>query len=229
MDFDINYKEDSDISDGEFEEEDFEEDPFDNEEDDEDNDLDEDNNKKELEKNIEDDNDLDDEIELETEEGDVVPDEEEVQIPEKKRKGSYYEKLEKYKKMNIEDGSEYCIISLMANLSIFIKNGGSMLDGRVNFDYPNETEESYIIESILLNTHPMSYVVNDKEVILNHESVIINLKKVLSCVLKFEKIFLTPDFRKNFPIFIENIFNNSVSDEEYKEIEKVKKMRNING
>lgn len=227
MDYEILENEPSDISDGEFNEEDFESDPFKKEEDDEEDEEDEEiDGKKNKDIEIDIDNDIDIDVESESED---ITQEELVNEKNKNIKSDVYKKIEEYKKMNMENGSKYLIISLMSNLSIFIKNGGSMLDGREIFDYPNETEESYIIESLLLNTQPMENIVNNYLINLNHESIIINLKQALTCVLKFDKIFFTPDLRKNFPIFIKNIFNYSVSEEEWEEINKVKKMRNING
>merc|ERR1711916_123256 len=137
-------------------------------------------------------------------------------------------RVRKYKKENIENFSKIGVTSLLSNIVHYIKTGGSMLDGREIFDYPNETEESYAIESIILKTHPFEYVIgNDKLINLNHESVLICLKLKLRAVSIDNTIFFTPNFIKTFPIFFNNIFNDNISSEEWEEIENVKKERNI--
>lgn len=135
--------------------------------------------------------------------------------------------IRSYKKENIENFCKIGIVSLLSNLVNYIKTGGSMLDGRENFDYPNETEESYAIESLILETTPFVYVVNNKLIKLNHESVLLCLKQKLRCVSLDKTNFFTPVFTKSFPVFVENLFNNYISDEEWDEIKRVKKERNI--
>lgn len=136
--------------------------------------------------------------------------------------------VKKYKKENVENFSKIGVTSLLANIVHYIKTGGSMLDGREIFDYPNETEESYAIESIILKTHPFEYVIGPNTLInLKHESLLICLKLKLRAVSIDNTIFFTPSFTKTFPIFYNNIFNDNISIEEWEEIEKVKKERNI--
>lgn len=138
-----------------------------------------------------------------------------------------YNLIQSYKKENIENFSKLGIVSLLTNLVHYIKTGGSMLDGKENFDYPNETEESYAFESIILQTTPFVFVVNNKIINLNHESVLICLKQKLRCVSLDKTTFFTPVFTKTFPIFTQNLFNDSISQEEWDEIEMVKKSKNI--
>lgn len=138
-----------------------------------------------------------------------------------------YNLIQSYKKENMENFSKLGIVSLLTNLVHYIKNGGSMLDGRENFDYPNETEESYAFESIILQTTPFVYVVNNKIINLKHESVLLCLKQKLRCVSLDKTNFFTPVFTKTFPIFVQNLFNDSISKEEWDEIEMVKKSKNI--
>lgn len=135
--------------------------------------------------------------------------------------------IQSYKKENIENFSKLGIVSLLSNLVHYIKTGGSMLDGRENFDFPNETEESYAIESIILQTIPFVYIVNNKLVNLNHESVLICLKQKLRSVSLDKTYFFTPVFTSMFPIFVKNLFNDYISKEEWDEIKEVKKKRNI--
>lgn len=135
--------------------------------------------------------------------------------------------IQLYKKENIENFSKLGIVSMLANLVHYIKTGGTMLDGKTKFDYPNETEESYAIESVILDTSPFVYVVNNKIINLNHESVLICLKQKLRPVSIDTDIFFTPVFTKTFPKFVENLFNDYISKEEWEEIENVKKTRKI--
>lgn len=138
-----------------------------------------------------------------------------------------YQLIQSYKKENVENFSKLGIVSLLANLVNYIKTGGSMLDGRETFYYPDETEESYAIESIILQTIPFVYVVNNKIINLNHESVLICLKQKLRCVSLDKTTFFTPMFVKTFPLFVKNLFNDFITSEEWEEIKEVKKMRNL--
>lgn len=132
------------------------------------------------------------------------------------------DEIQKYKRMNIECFSTLGMISLISNLVIYIKQGGKMLDGRSNFTYPDTTEESYAIESIILQTHPFVYMENGHIVSPNYISQLICLKKVLRIVLHDTKYIFTKDFKKNFPVLIKNIFNNNISKEELDEVDSVR-------
>lgn len=137
------------------------------------------------------------------------------------------DEIQKYKRMNIESFSPLGVISLISNLVIYIKQGGKMLDGRSNFTYPDTTEESYAIESIILQTHPFVYMENGNLVTPNYMSQLICLKKVLRIVLHDTKHFFTKDFKNNFPVLIRNIFNDKISKEELDEIDNVRTKYNI--
>lgn len=129
-----------------------------------------------------------------------------------------YQKIQNYKKENMTYSSELEMISLMCELIQFIKRGGRMIDNRVEFDYPNEVEESYMLESIILNTYPFVNIVNKYEITKSYESILICLKKVLRGVDDDRKYFFTPVFCAKFPLFIKNLYKDSISKEEYKEI-----------
>lgn len=129
-----------------------------------------------------------------------------------------------YKQKNIENFSPLGMISYLCNIVNYIKKGGCMLDSRQDFDYPNETEESYALECVLLDKVPFEYVVNKKKVNINFESKIICLKIVLRCVDENKSIFFTPTFTKKFPIFTKSLMNNYISQEEINEIVNLKKI-----
>jgi hypothetical protein len=137
------------------------------------------------------------------------------------------DEIQKYKKMNSECFSKSGMIGLLSNLVTYIKQGGQMLDGRSGFSYPNTTEESYAVESIILQTHPFVYLENGHVVELNYISQLICLKKNLRVVLHDTKNFFTEDFRNNFPVLIKNIFEDSISKEELDEIDRVRSKYNI--
>lgn len=135
--------------------------------------------------------------------------------------------IQNHKKNNISKFSKCGIISYMCNLVNYIKMGGQMLDGRQEFNYPDETEESYAIESILLNTSPFIYVVNNKIINVKHEDMIIVLKQALQCVDEDFNIYFPKDFQAKFPEFLKNLSEFSVSIDEINEIKKIKKQYQI--
>ncbi|QKE44580.1 putative RNA polymerase 19 kDa subunit [Yalta virus] len=172
------------------------------------------------------------ELEEDEEEDEINSEDEEEEVQEQPNQipitpTENYNLIQSYKKENIENFSKLGVVSLLANVVHYIKTGGSMLDGREKFDYPNETEESYAIESIILKTTPFVFVVNNKIIKLNHESVLICLKQKLRCVSLDNTNFFTPSFTNKFPMFVQNLFNDSISQEEWEEIEKIKKDKNI--
>jgi hypothetical protein len=130
--------------------------------------------------------------------------------------------LLKYKKENIENFSPLGIISYLCNIVNYIKKGGTMLDTRTEFNYPDETEESYALECILLNKEPFEYIVNKKKININTKSKIMCLKIALRCVDENKSIFFTPTFVKKFPIFTKSLMNNYISEEELREIAEIK-------
>lgn len=204
-------------------EEDIEDDDLDN--DDKDSGIDYDdfeNNLENIEDKIELSDDLDKDIERNEEssesEEDIVEEIEEESVEEYK----INENILNYKKQNIEIFSPIGIISYLCNIVNYIKKGGSMIDSRTEFDYPNETEESYALECILLNKEPFEYVVNKKKINIDFISKVMCLKIVLRCVDENKSIFFTPVFLKKFPIFTKSLMNNYVSEEELNEISEVK-------
>lgn len=134
-----------------------------------------------------------------------------------------------YKTENIEKFSIIGMQAYLCELVDYIKKGGMILDGRTDFDYPTkETEESYAIESILLDTTPFAYLVNNKEITLTQKTRMICLKLVLRCVDDNKTIFFTNHFVNTFPTFVKCLFNNYITNEEYKEIEKAKNNLKLN-
>lgn len=134
----------------------------------------------------------------------------------------YEKKIKAYKKENIEMFSKLGMISYLCNTVDYVKNGGFMIDNRNDLEYPNDTEESYVFESILTDTIPFEYIVNKKLINISHENKIICLKMALRCVDENKKIFFPENFRNRFPLFKKNLFNNNVSKEEFEEIKKIK-------
>lgn len=132
-----------------------------------------------------------------------------------------------YKKENIKCFSKLGVISLLTFLVTYIKKGGLLLDGKRNFVYPDITEESYAIESIILNTHPLVLIENNNLINLNHEDVLLCLKKCLRVVVYDEKHYFTKSLQEDFPIFIENLFFDSISQKELDEIKEVKQRKGI--
>lgn len=134
--------------------------------------------------------------------------------------------LLEYKRQNITLFSPIGIISYLCNIVNYIKRGGTMIDTRTEFNYPNETEESYALECILLNKEPFEYIVNKKKINIDFISKVMCLKIVLRCVDENKSIFFTPEFVKKFPIFTKSLMNNYVSEEELREISEVKQLEN---
>lgn len=206
-------------------EEDIEDDDLDNEDKDSGIDYDDfENNLENIEDKIEllgegDDKDDQNEESSESEE-DIIEDIEEEHIDESKINRNLLD----YKKQNISLFSPIGLISYLCNIVNYIKKGGSMIDTRTEFNYPDETEESYALECILLNKEPFEYVVNKKKIDINFISKIMCLKIVLRCVDENKSIFFTPEFVKKFPIFTKSLMNNYVSEEELQEISEIKKL-----
>lgn len=162
--------------------------------------------------------------ESETSESEIDDIDEIIEEPIEENNEEFDKNILKYKKENIENFSPLGIISYLCNIVNYIKKGGTMLDTRTEFNYPNETEESYALECILLNKEPFEYIVNKKKININPISKIMCLKIVLRCVDENKSIFFTPEFVKKFPIFTKSLMNNYVSDEEILEIENLKQM-----
>lgn len=192
----------------------------------------EDNDEDNDDEEIEDDND-DEEVDDDENNDDLLSDmdsdnneNEDIEKNINKELNEYEKKIKSYKKQNIEMFSKLGVISYLCNIVDYVKNGGHMLDNRNDLEYPFDTEESYCFESILLDTIPFEYVVNKHLINISQENKIICLKMALRCVDENKKIFFTENFKKRFPNFVKNMFNNSISKEEINEINKNKELIN---
>lgn len=187
---------------------------------------DEEENEEEINEDIDED--------LEFDEEDSISDEEET-IKKKNEEEEnndelieYKKQIKLYKKNNIEMFSKLGMISYLCNVVDYIKNGGDLIDNRNDVKYPDDTEESYAFESIILDTIPFEYIVNKHLINVPVENKIICLKMALRCVDENKKIFFTKNFTERFPNFKKNLFNNNISLEEIEEIKQNKIKYNIN-
>lgn len=135
--------------------------------------------------------------------------------------------IQKYKDENIQNFSVQGMYGLLSAIVNFLKKGGSMIDTRTTFNYPDETEESYAIESIILDTFPFDWVIKEYKIPLRLEVRLTCLKLILRPVDTDKTIFLTKQFRSTFPLFCKNLFNTTITPEEYEEIRNVKRERNL--
>lgn len=142
------------------------------------------------------------------------------------KKQSFYKNkkssIRTIKRENVNFFSKIGMYNFLCNLVTFIKKGGLMLDGRTEFDYPNITEESYAIQSILLNTTPFECYLGGKKINIPLKERIILLKLILRPVDMNKTIFFTNSFTENFPLFCKNLFKNTVTEDEINEIKKNK-------
>lgn len=164
--------------------------------------------KKEVEENTDEEQTEEEETEEETEERFII---------DKK-----YKKILNYKKENLKKFSYYAMLNYLCKVVSYIKNGGKILDSITDFDYPNITEESYAVESILLSKDPFVYILNNKEIEIDTETRLLTMKLVLRPADTNYKIFFTKDFRNKFPKFIKYLFNDYITKEELEEIENLK-------
>ncbi|AKS26346.1 putative RPO19-like RNA polymerase subunit [Diachasmimorpha longicaudata entomopoxvirus] len=126
-----------------------------------------------------------------------------------------------FKRENIQDLSDSFIKSYLSHTIEFIKKGGLMVDGRRDFDYPNDTEESYALESILLDTTPFVCIIEQFAVTPPLDKLILLMKRIFRSTLD-NNIFLSPNFRKKFPLFIQNINSDQVTIQEINEIKHLR-------
>lgn len=181
---------------------------------------------KQINSNIEE-NDEDNE-EDEDDDSNLVEEDDESQIPlpsdneiYKKNIRQQILKIKEHKKDNICNFSTLGLVSLVCHIVYLLKNGGQMIDGKTNFDYPNITEESYAMSSILLGTHPFEYIVNNQKITIKPEELVLVMKLVFRPVGDNKTYFFTKNFTNTFPIFTKNLLENNVS-EELEEIREVK-------
>lgn len=162
------------------------------------------------------------------EENDIVEEqiEKEIENINLLKKQSFYKNkkssIRTIKRENANSFSKIGMYNFLCNLVTFIKKGGLMLDGRTEFDYPNITEESYAIQSILLNTTPFECFLGGKKINIPLKERIILLKLILRPVDMNKTIFFTNSFTENFPLFCKNLFKNTITEDEINEIKKNK-------
>lgn len=133
----------------------------------------------------------------------------------------------KAKKENIKNVPPITVINLLSVIVEYIKKNGKLLDGRTSYNYPDVTEESIAIESIILDTHPFELVINKHQININKDHLYVSLKNCLRCASSDNKIFFPKEFTEKWIEFVSNLFNDSISEKEKEEIKKYKELINI--
>lgn len=154
----------------------------------------------EYEDDKEDDKDDDKEDDIEDNEDNEDEDEDETD-KEKKANANLIRAVKAYKEQNIQEFSPLGMIGLLCKVTQYIKQGNRCIDSRFDFNYPDTTEESYAIETILTGKHPFIFVPNGHLIKIPTKNIVNVMKYVLRPVESNTKIFFTKDFTERFPVF----------------------------